>query len=508
MEGNNKKPILPLHVRGKKKNPGNYILRFGTLEQELEELFRVRINPGVLGKLIVLTIGMLLTPISCIGLMLGFNWAYMKFMFPKDEIPRLHSLPQIVRISMGLGLIFAWIATISLFMLLYKIAGTYYTSMSVILVYLGVNAFLSFTAYVLWRKWRLGIENMLAVSDSRGSAHWASQEEMKDYIGTDGLYLGGHYRMNHKGHVALFGSARSGKNVYLLINAILGVGGYKSSQVILDPKGELYAITAAALKRMKKRVICINPFGLLPDHIKERHTYNPLDFIADKSDPNIVDEIATLAEGIVPKVSGDRNAFFTNSGRNLISIILLHLICSAKGRKATISDLWAKLRLAGEDWDNFILELATSNDPVHGETIKRGASEIMKYMGAEEMWSSIISTALEATNIFQSKAMQESLQSGFDPYSLATNTDTIVFITIPAQALISHGAYLRIVISSILQSVVKQPGQRVTLIADEAASLGYMSIIENGLAVFAGFNITLFLVYQDLAQVKAIFKDK
>lgn len=508
MKGNSKKPIQPLHVKGRTENPGDYIWRFGTLEQELRYLFHFNANPKLIGKFIVLAIGMLLTPISIVGLLCGYNWGYLKFLYPKDELPRLHTLPRIIKISMAIGLIMAWVTAFTMLVLLKSLVGPKLGDLSFIMTYLVFNTIVSIIAYMIWRKWRIGITNMLLVTDAKGSAKWADDTDMAEYIGTEGLYIGGQYRVKHKCHVGLFAATRGGKLVEILINVILGVGGHKTSQIILDPKGEMYAITAAALKRMGKKVVCINPFRVLPDHIKDFHAYNPLSFLSDKSNPNIVDDIATLAEGIIPKVADDRNVFFTNSARAMISTIMLHLVCASTEGMPTLKDLWEKLRLDGEEWDAFLLEMSKSKDPVHGQTIKRGASQIAKFMIAEEMFSSIISTALTATDLFQSKAMQDALESGFDPYELAKDTNTVVFIIIPADKLSSHSAYLRVVISSMLQAVVRKPGERVTLIADEAASLGYMSIIENGLSVFAGFNLSLMLVYQDFAQLRAIFKDR
>src|SRR5436305_4292498 len=76
-------------------------------------------------------------------------------------------------------------------------------------------------------------------------------------------------------HLATVGRTRSGKGATVIVPALLEA---RHSVVVIDPKGQNAAITAARRRAMGQDVFVLNPFGLhtgAPWRLP-RHRYNPL----------------------------------------------------------------------------------------------------------------------------------------------------------------------------------------------------------------------------------------
>ncbi len=477
-----------------------------TFPVELRQLLMIYPKPAAVAKLLMVLIGTVFLPVTMVGLLIGYVRAYKRFMYIKGEAPRMNNLPFIVKFSMALGVIFVWTLFIVAVCLLRHLLSSDFSAFKVAIIYCLTNFIISIAAYKVFRRWYIGYSNLLLEINQHGSARYADRDDVAEYTDRSGLFIGGDMTLADKGHVCTFAGSRGGKSANLIVNALLGIGGYLGSFFVIDPKGELAAICSRALREMGKKVVILNPWELLKDNITGSDTYNPLDILSDGKSSHLIDDVGIMVEMLLPPKANDHNSFFTDSARNLISGLLLHLVCSEKYQKPTLTDLWKMCRLVGEDWDNLLADMATSTHPVNGEAIRQAANEILKQMASPETFSSILSNALEATSFLKSQAIQKTIVSGFSPATLADG-NTVVFFTIPADKLRSQSALMRLVTVSMLRAVVRTPREKVTFIIDEAAFLGAVSEFPTALAAYAGFNITMWLVYQDLSQIKSLYGD-
>ena len=87
---------------------------------------------------------------------------------------------------------------------------------------------------------------------------------------------------------------------------------------------------------------------------------------------------------------------------------------------------------------------------------------------------------------------------------------TTVYLTLPATRLSTYGRFLRLMLSQILNSVydAREPEHQVLFLLDEAASLDRLEIIEDGVALMRGFHLKLWLLFQDLSQLKSIYSQR
>lgn len=480
---------------------------FNVTNDEIKTLFQFRRDPEKTSKVILLLIAMITGPITIIGALVFYVRAFNRFMHPNHELPNFYPMRPIVRVAMIIGAVLAWLVVIAGVYFAKEYAPELFGSAGMAFAYLGGNLIISGIVYAVYRRWQVGMHNMLMHTDKFASARYASMEELMQYFAKEGLYVGGGFAFKDKGHLLLVASTRSGKGTNIIIPNILRLKDYKGNMIIIDVKGENCAITANALRALGKRVIVLNPFEILPEFIKGNSAYNPLSILSDKSSPHLVDDVMLIAENLVPIKPNDHNEYFTTAGRQIIAAILLHIVTSDKFKNPTLSDLWWALRLSGPDWDNLLADMATCTDPINGEAVRGAANEIVKQMASPESWASCLSNALQATDIFKSSLLKKSIQTGFDPYSLTEDNDTVIFITLPVDKLTSHARWLRLVTTTLMRAIVRKPNQDVhtTFLIDEAGVQGYNTEFEQCLATYAGMGISLWLIYQDIPQIVATY---
>ncbi len=463
-------------------------------------------------KMIVFIIGAIFTFVSFTGMIYGYIRAYNRFMRPKEEAPRLDNLPFIVKFSMVLGGLCIWIALYGGLYVIYKVFGTLFLfdphMIALLLGYLAFNLAVSYVVFLKFRNWRTSIYNYMLDRGKFASAQYMSADQMNEHTGKKGFYMGGNLTYADKGHYLLVGGTRSGKGTNLIIPNLLGVGGNESSFVVIDPKGENCSICSNYLKLHGYKIVTINPWDILSGFITQKSNYNPLMILFDKTSKDLVDDVMLIASLIIPTSDDDHNKFFSLSAKNVLAGYLLHLVTTNKVEKPTLTVLFEWLRYSGEAFDNLLADMATSTDPVNGHAVRNSAHEILKMMGSEETFASIVAHILEATNFMKSSSLQAAMESEFDPSTIA-DQKTAVFIVIGVDKLTSHAAWLRLVVTSIMRACVRKPSKRrITFIVDECAALGRVTEFEQALAVYAGFNISMWLIYQDLAQLHAQYGDK
>jgi type IV secretion system protein VirD4 len=77
------------------------------------------------------------------------------------------------------------------------------------------------------------------------------------------------------GHVMTFAPTGAGKGIGAVIPTLLS---YPGPVIVVDPKGENYAVTARRRRELGQQVICLDPF----DSIQDGHAddaFNPMDLI-------------------------------------------------------------------------------------------------------------------------------------------------------------------------------------------------------------------------------------
>jgi type IV secretion system protein VirD4 len=311
-------------------------------------------------------------------------------------------------------------------------------------------------------------------------------------------------------NLLMFGPNGSGKGTRFLMPNLLQMT--DCSIVVIDPKGELAAVTAP-YRRTVGEVVVINPFGVLADRPGyedlKSDGYNPLRAL-DPDAPSFNADASWLAEALVTVEGSDPH--WSRSARKLVSALIMHVCLKDRGNPS----LAEVRRLLTEP----VIERKGDNP---GMGIPKTAMDMLESplralrtkAGQFTVWNreiqSVVSTADTQTEALDDAEIAGDLaKPGVDFRTLKTRPVT-VYLILPPDMMERHGRWLRLILSSALRAVMRlreKNEKRVFFLMDEFAALGHLPIIETTWALVRGYGIQLVPVLQDLNQLKELYKDR
>lgn len=470
-------------------------------QEEVISLFKSQKDPErAITKLLYL-VGSIFTPITAIGALWGFVRAYNRDLKQHDEYPMLANLKPLSRIGMILGSVFIWIVIIVAFYLTTELfsflVSDKFGRSPMPYVVIGLNLLLTAIALYVFRKWQSNIFTRLQEKHRFGSARWAWASELADLVGKSGLYIGNKvFAYAKQCHALVVAGTRSGKFVNLIAPFLLGLSKYRGSLFIVDLKKELTAVTSRFQKQQGQTVYVLDPTS------SDSACYNPLDLVINQTNPDhLIDDVSIIAEMIVPKeVNGEQ--YWNNRARTMIAGLILHLVTARPSEEQHLGTLWGWLRLPEEQWHDLMADMAISDN----EIVQATANEFIALMKAsDKAFASIMSTACDKTDFLKSPGLRKLLQSSTFDINTLSNGKTTLYVVIPPDKLDTYGLWLRLVFTTALRAVVRNRNRRVTFLVDECATLGYLPELKTALSTYAGYNISLYLFFQDLSQIRSIY---
>lgn len=353
-------------------------------------------------------------------------------------------------------------------------------------------------------------------------AAWLEPEELQNpewrYRDKNGRFAGlllGYWDGNGIGsmdnrHVLTVAGSRGGKGVSMIVPNLLL---YEGSVLALDPKGELAAITARARRQMGQKVVVLDPFGEtgLPTG-----SFNPLDQLDAKSEL-VIDDAGQVADALI--IANEKEPHWTDSARILVKALILYALLREKPEERNLVTVHQLLTFNHPDLVDIVKEakvsaakalfrmLQNAGDAFRGTVAAVGRS--FNDM-AEKERESILSTARAQLEFLESPKLQEILaRSDFKLEELKTRRTTI-YLCLPATRMGTHARWLRVIINLALVAFERtkiDPGIPVLAVLDEFAVLGPMRSVELAAGLMAGFGVKLWIVLQDLNQVKKTYRD-
>lgn len=330
-----------------------------------------------------------------------------------------------------------------------------------------------------------------------------------------GVSIGGKMRYGGPLHVLVFGPNGCGKTTRLLIPNLLEPE--NRSYVVVDPKGELAAVTAP-FRRTLGEVVIINPFGVLANRPGyedlKSDGFNPL-LALDPEAHSFNADAALLADALI-KVEG-KDPHWDGSAQSLIAAIIMYVCIEARrtNHAPTLTDVRALLCAASE-------EPSKRND-FEGRGIPALALEMMQSniaglrnkAGQFNDWTneirSIASAAKRQTESFDDTEIAEDLTRGSFDFREMKKRPITVYLILPPEMIERHSKWLRLVLTTAMRGVLRlrEPHEPKTLfMIDEFAALGHLQIIETVWALVRGYGIQIMPVLQDLHQLKTLYKDR
>lgn len=366
-------------------------------------------------------------------------------------------------------------------------------------------------------------------------------------------------------HTVTIAGARSGKGVSAIVpNLCL----YSGSVVCLDPKGENATLTATRrgngdewAKGLGQDVYVLDPFAVADVPPELRASLNPLALL-DKASPFVVDDAALLAEGLILS-GGDNEMHWTETARNLVKGVILYLLDTKPD--ATLFDLRALITIgdkAGFEFekkrladyqkqvrqaerereelqrDDPFADVAPPEKPADlmPDTIRNAFAFLLWKMEQSTAFGGVLAGTAESilgtgenergstlSTVRRNTAFLDTLDENFretlsgkrrpfNPDELKANPRGVsVYLCLPAQRMGTHGRWLRLMIGMFLERLQQQLikpacGSPVLFLLEEFFALGEMASIEKAVGYAAGFGLKLWIILQDIQQLKSLYK--
>lgn len=314
-------------------------------------------------------------------------------------------------------------------------------------------------------------------------------------------------------HLLTVAGAGAGKSVSIAVPNLLTFK--DGSCFVLDPKGELYAITSRhRAEKLGQRVFLMDP-----KNQEKTASYNPLDFI-DANSATVVSDCGAVASWLMcsaPKKSGGsgNEQFFQDMARQLLTGLIMYVVCGGFwDHERNLTKVVQLLSVPDAELKKTLTDIFTGGYGQGASTTLVGALTDMP----ETAFGGVKSQA-KSTLDWLSDPTLAALVNGQGERVFRTDDilkgDVTLYLCIDNQTLMQYAGVARVIIGSIMQSIMRAAGaaargqgsksKMVLMLLDEAARLGYFPPLQEALTLGRGAGIRAWPIYQDFGQLDEAF---
>ena len=349
-----------------------------------------------------------------------------------------------------------------------------------------------------------------------GSAKWGNARELnKQYADRDGknviltkrvsIGLDG-YKHRRNLNILVVGGSGSGKTRFFCKPGIMSVN---CSYLIVDPKGEMLRSTGYLLK---EEGYDIKVFDLI--HPRQSDGYNPFTYIRD--DPDVLKLMDNLVKNTTPPKGASNDPFWEKAEIALDSALMLYLLYEAPVEEQNFEMLMFMLecaRVMEEDEQyqsplDLLFQTLEERDPSH---IAVREYKVYKQAAGKTAKSILISCGARLAP-FDIPQLREIMS--YDELELDRMGDrrTATFFCI-SDTDSTYNFLVALAFAQMFNLLCERADNvhggrlphHVRVLWDEAANTGQVPQLEKLVAVIRSREISLCLLYQQLAQCKAIY---
>lgn len=312
--------------------------------------------------------------------------------------------------------------------------------------------------------------------------------------------------LSGEGHLITIAPTGQGKGRCCIIPALLRHDG---PVIVIDPKGENYAVTARHRRAMGQQVVLLDPFGISDS---PSDSFNPLDLI-DVGSVESVDLATRFAHGMGNLSNIDpRNAFWYQRCTFLLTSLILH-VCTGETAaerrfdhvRAFLGDLAGAAREGGPEGVAAlrVAELRRSRHPSAREAVSLVES------GAREGLGSILSMAEDGIGFLRGPQVSAAVSTTTFDLAAVTRGDPLsIYLVVPPHLLESHGRLLRLWVMALTYLLTRRrgrPRKSTLFLLDEAAQLGPLSELRQAVTLLRGYGVQTWSFWQDASQLQHLY---
>lgn len=317
------------------------------------------------------------------------------------------------------------------------------------------------------------------------------------------------WQTKRNNNVMVVGGSGAGKSRFFVKPNILQ---YNCSYVITDPAGELLESQAQGLIDHGYKIKVFNLVDM-----KHSNRYNPFNYIRD--DLGVMMLINCLIKNTTPPGQKSSDPFWEKSEIALLQALMFYLIKYRPKNEQNFTSVMKLLRAAEIDENNPNAE--SKLDIIFKQVAKKDPSSIAlkQYltfkMGAGKTLKSILISCSVRLTVFNMIEIEN--LTGTDDIDLKTLGDEkqALFVIIPA-ADDTYNFLVSMMYSQLFETLyyhaeMECEGKRLThhvrFLLDEFANIGQIPDFTKKLATMRKYEISCSIILQNLAQLKAMYKD-
>ena len=354
-----------------------------------------------------------------------------------------------------------------------------------------------------------------AESELYGRARLLGKRDLSPLLKARGVILGETTRAHLvswplEGSAITFAPPRTGKGATIALNLLSPDGrGHGGSTLVIDPRGETWCIVARRRRQLGRRVILVDPFGVvagharnvpatfLPDTASLRH--NPLDFIRD-DEALAVRDIAVLLDGLTTPPAGHVNAsalhFYTSAREIMAGYIAWVRFREPVGRR-TLARVRELLSQTGDERGWFMDQVKESSPFCGG--LAHQAIGRQSEVGKDEAGSQFSTIANQLAFLSFPELVGQTATSDFDPAIIAAGRADI-FVVVPDDLVDSVRPWLRLWITIPNSLASRHVLERdLLLVIDEMPRLGFLKPVMDAYTLAAGKGVHFWCFAQSVS---------
>ena len=342
--------------------------------------------------------------------------------------------------------------------------------------------------------------------------NWMRPERVKELAANfSGLPLGLHrgnilrYNPNSKrgwraGHHMVVAGTRAGKGVSCILPAIID---HPGPVVVIDIKGENFAVCRRHRASLGRKQIVLNPFGVIEE---KTNCFDPMSYL--RSGKNLQRDIATLCEGLIKPEIAEETAWISNGARQILEAAMELVMTEGDADDRSLLAV-ENLVLGPKALDTFAAWQDADDDLCNGRIAKAGAK--ICGMGDRQRGAVLdcLSENLEWLKFDHVRNML--LKSDFTIDDLLDDKVDL-FLVVPQDMSEKLSNFMRVMMTLALGAVTRQDGRRqakarILAVLDEFTRLGKMEKVLEIATIAAGGGVEAIFVVQDRGTLDHVYTE-
>ncbi|UUO04996.1 type IV secretory system conjugative DNA transfer family protein [Blastopirellula sp. J2-11] len=282
--------------------------------------------------------------------------------------------------------------------------------------------------------------------------------------------------------------------------------------MVIDPKGEIAKITARwRADGLGQEVAMLDPFDCSGETTRRfRRAFNPLTILLHSDRRTLVPNTKLIADALI--VPGEtKDPHWDNTAKQILAALCLFV---AKHESfAGTRDLVTVWKLASElatpdpqDPRRYWLEREMTESDAGEGMVRVAAMNFYSRTGGE--FSSVLSNLNKHLEFISIPCIQEVLRGDSIDLRDLKRSSLALYVSLPAMRMADLSGWLRLIVQLAIaahEEEHNQQGHATIFLLEEFFSLGALRCLEVAIGQVAGFGLRMYVVLQDLNQLRANF---